>query len=158
MRRTAALLVFAVLAVAGCADDGGGDVGTSSPPVDDPALVDPVPVDPLPGGPGAGGRLVEATPGLEGVVESAISGYTVIDDTTLEVSFFTGVEECYGLEKITVAEADDSVTVTVLTGSRPGAEVCIEIAEQVRAQVTLAAPLGERTVVDGSTGEPVPAA
>jgi hypothetical protein len=51
------------------------------------------------------------------------------------------------------------VIVEVGVGSNPaaGAVACIEIAELQAVRLTLAEPLGDRAIVDASTGQPVPA-
>jgi hypothetical protein len=44
------------------------------------------------------------------------------------------------------------VLISVFTGRRPGAEVCIEIAELQAVRVTLDEPVGDRKIVDGNAG------
>jgi hypothetical protein len=102
--------------------------------------------------------VVTPTPGLDGVVPAAIDSARALDGDKLEVRFYSGVEDCYGLERVDLDETDTEVTVAVFTGSRPEARdvACIEIAELVSTVVTLDAPLGDRAVVDASTGAPVP--
>ena len=101
--------------------------------------------------------MVVPTPGLDGVVRAAIDSAVVLDGTKLEVRFYSGVEDCYGVERVDVEESDAEVTVSVFTGSRPEARdlACIEIAELVAVVVTLDAPLGDRALVDGSSGASV---
>jgi hypothetical protein len=102
--------------------------------------------------------VVVPTPGLDGVVAAAIDSAVALDGSKLEVRFYSGVEDCYGLERIDVEETEADVTVAVFTGSRPEARdvACIEIAELVAAVVTLDAPLGDRAVLDASSGAEVP--
>ena len=100
--------------------------------------------------------MLEPTPGLQNPVATFIESYATPSDTTVELRFATGVEDCYGLDRVDVEEEADAVTVTVFTGSKPGAQVCIEIAELVVTTVELSAPLGERVVIDGSSGNPLP--
>lgn len=158
MRRTLALLVLLVVPLAACGDD--GDVSTS----DDPDQTASSPVDPDPGGddselPDPGPGVVVAEPGLLNPVPSAIESAAVVDDgdgTKLEVRFYNGIEECYGLDRVEVEETPEQVTIGLFTGGRPpGDQVCIDIAELVATVVTLDAPLGDREVVDASTGAPV---
>jgi hypothetical protein len=147
VKRSLSLLAVVVLAI-GCGSDG-EDMDTSVS----------VPPGPAPADPGGGGaRVVSPTPGLDGVVPAAIDSARALDGNKLEVRFYSGVEDCYGLERVDVEESDAEVLVSVFTGSRPEARdvACIEIAELVATVVTLDAPLGDRTVVDASTGAPVP--
>jgi hypothetical protein len=150
VKRSLVVLVLAVV-LAGCGSDSddSGDVAVTNPP------------DSAPSDPGAGdgsARVVTPTPGLDGVVPAAIDSASALDGNKLEVRFYSGVEDCYGLERIDVEETEAEVSVAVFTGNRPEARdiACIEIAELVAAVVTLDAPLGERTVVDASTGAAVP--
>lgn len=112
------------------------------------------------GGDGGGGGndgLINPTPGLNGVTASAIDSAVLVADDKLEVAFFNGVRDCYGVDRVEVEETDVEVTVTVFTGTLPAAvgRACIEIAELQKVVVALDAPLGERTLVDGSGGTPV---
>ena len=66
--------------------------------------------------------------------------------------FWSGVEPCYVLGRVDVAEAADKVTITLWTGLGPGAAgmACIQMAGYYEVIVQLQAPLGGRTVVDGA--------
>ncbi len=78
-------------------------------------------------------------------------GYTVgPDGATLTFSYYAGVEPCSAFDSIVADEGPDSVRVTVYERPGPEGAVCIMIAELKTASVTLAAPLGARTVVDGA--------
>lgn len=157
MRRTPLLLLALVLVAAPPAACGDDDLATGDDPVtDDPG-------GSVPAGPGtdppAPGPVV-ATPGLLHPIPSAIESVTVVpggDGSELEVFFYNGVRDCYGLDRVEVEEADESVTIGVFTGALPpGDQVCIEIAERQSTLVRLGAPLGSREVVDASTGAAVP--
>jgi hypothetical protein len=80
-----------------------------------------------------------------------------VADDKLEVTFYNGVPECYGVDRVEVEETDAEVTVTVFTGSLPldGEVACIEIAVLQAVAVTLDSPLGDRPLLDGSTGSEV---
>lgn len=88
-------------------------------------LVDPRPVDWLKAKPRSGGNV-------------------------LRVTFWSGVEECYGVSEVEVEESDASVTVTIIEGREPAAEVCIELAVKKAIDVQLSEPLAGRTVIDGA--------
>ncbi|MDQ3294870.1 MAG: hypothetical protein M3527_10560, partial [Actinomycetota bacterium] len=149
------------LVLGACGDDGDVDAGATAST--QPGALDPETPVTSPPDDGAGDvnpdaparRAVEVTPGLVNPVPTFIESYAAIDETIIELRFTTGVAECYGLDRVQIEETAEAVTVTLFTGGRPGADVCIEIAESVATKVTLPAPLGARTLVDGSTGEPV---
>jgi hypothetical protein len=70
----------------------------------------------------------------------------------LAVRYWSGVEPCYVLGRVDVAEAAGKVTITLWTGSAPGTAgmACIQMAGYYEVIVQLQAPLGGRTVVDGA--------
>jgi hypothetical protein len=167
MRRSLVVLVallcpLGLLAACGDDDDGGavgsstgdtsgsgsgsGDVATTAP--------DATTVETTPGG----ARVVNPTPGLNGVNETALDSVVSQPNNKLEVRFYGGVVDCYGVDHIDVEEADDAVTITVYTGTPPAAAAtsCIDIAELQAVIVALASPLGERHIIDGSSGAEVP--
>jgi hypothetical protein len=74
----------------------------------------------------------------------------VLDERTLEVRFWGGVEECYGVDRVDVVYGETEVTATVYQGRVPTAEVCIEIAVLTAVRVKLDEPLAGRTIVDGA--------
>lgn len=165
MRRTASLLALAALLVAvplgGCGDDADDvvaddpDTSATSPP-DDPAdPTDTTTIDSDEPGP----RVVTPEPGLLNPIPSAIESVALVDGgdgTKLEVRFYNGIEECYGLDRVEVDETAEQVTIGVFTGGRPpGDQACIDIAELHVTIVTLDAPLGDREVIDASTAAPV---
>ncbi|MGH9136156.1 MAG: hypothetical protein ACRD0G_03795 [Acidimicrobiales bacterium] len=158
MRRLLALLTVAALSLLACGggDDPALDVGADP---DEPVQDDGggIPVDRGIGGPEP--RLAEPTPGLDGVHPTALVDYRLVDDATLEVRFYSGVPECNGVESATAAETAEAVTVSVEVGSRiPSDTACIEIAELWAVRLPLDESLGERPVIDTSTGTEVPQA
>ena len=54
-------------------------------------------------------------------------------------------------DSIVAEEGPDTVRVSIYERSGPAGTVCIMMAQLKSATVTLAAPLGGRTVVDGAT-------
>lgn len=173
MVRRPLVLAVAILAVLGpvaaCGDDDDAVVSDPGTRISEPAP-DDLPAT-LPGDDGnaAGGgddgdagdggpRVVNPTPGLDGVVPTALDSAVALPSDKVEVRFYGGVEGCHGVDHIEVEEAAESVTVTVFTGTPPeaAARACIEIAEFQAVIVALASPLAGRAIVDGSTGAEVP--
>ncbi|MBB2909008.1 hypothetical protein FHS43_000254 [Streptosporangium becharense] len=74
------------------------------------------------------------------------------DGRSLRIVWWSGVEPCNVLDRVTVRETSKRVTVTLWEG--PSAKVqnvaCIEIAIQKVTTVRLKKPLGGRKVVDGA--------
>ena len=108
--------------------------------------------DPGPAGP-AGGNDKPAVGRDPVLVEQGVrtDGYAVRGHR-LVLRYTTGVPECYGeVEVAQVAEEDDAVTVRLVTvPPEKSAEVCIDLALTGTVAVRLAAPLGERQVLDGA--------
>ena len=66
------------------------------------------------------------------------------DGRSLEVYFWMGVTDCYGLQAVDVSQADDGLSIALMTGQAPGDtadRVCIEIAQLYVTTVTLDEPL-----------------
>jgi hypothetical protein len=116
--------------------DPDSDVSTSVPPSSPKPEPTPLLVTPRPG-------LVDVRPNPWEKVE-------VVDERTLEVRFWGGVEECYGVDRVDVEYGETEVTVTVYQGRVPTAEVCIEIAVLTAVRVKLDEPLAGRKIVDGA--------
>jgi hypothetical protein len=74
----------------------------------------------------------------------------VVDERTIEVRFWGGIEECYGVDRVDVEYRANEVAVTVYQGRVPAAEVCIEIAVLTAVRVSLDEPLAGRTIVEGA--------
>jgi hypothetical protein len=92
----------------------------------------------------------------------AIEGWFPRDETTLALNYATGVPECYGtVGEPTVEETPDAVTVSLpkIPPKSTRDVACIDIAVLRSVDVTLASPLGDRVVRDGSRdGAPIPRA
>lgn len=144
-----ALLVVLVLA-AGCARVAGpGDGGSPS----DDSPVSAPPQDPNSPIPSPSPRVVEPRDDIENPHPNAFSKAVAVDEDTVRVEYYLGVEECYGLDRVDVEYGQETVIITLFTGSVPGAEVCIDIAEFVVTIVDLAEPLNGREIVDGAVAE-----
>ena len=141
-----------LLGLTACGNEDDGGVVADDP--DAPVTAPPDAGGPAPDG---GARVVTPTPGLDGVVNAAIDSVVARAEDELEVRFYGGVAECYGVDRVEVTETDAEVTISVFTGSLPEAagRACIEIAELQAVVVDLDAPLAGRAVVDGSSGAPV---
>jgi len=104
----------------------------------------PVPVDP---------SITVPTPGMANVrsrtFDTAMIGD---DDRTVTIDYYSGIEPCSALDHIDVVETADTVTITLYEGNDPSGDnvVCPDIAIAKRTVVTLDAPLGDRTIVDGA--------
>ena len=88
----------------------------------------------------------------------AIQSYEVVAPDRLSVRYATGLPECYGaLDRAYVSESGDRVLVTlrVRPVEQPSNEPCPDIAMIEDTLVRLDQPLGDRTVVDGATGQAV---
>lgn len=157
------------LAACGDEDDGGavgagGNGGNDSSSSDGGAVTDPpasdttVPGDTTPETTPSGARVVNPTPGLLDPIPTAIDSITALENSKFEVRFYGGVEGCHGVDRIEVEEGDADVTITVYTGTPPeaAARACIEIAELQAVIAVVVSPLGERVIIDGSSGAEVP--
>ena len=106
----------------------------------------------------------EATPGPNGAIP-VVPDPTVIGDgqptpwesitvspdgATLTVTYWSGVQGCYGLKGVETSSADGVLTVTVLTGRLQSAmgKMCIQQVFLYETTVTLDQPL----ILDGATG------
>ncbi len=66
------------------------------------------------------------------------------DGRSLEVYFWMGVTDCYGLQAVDVSDTEDGLSIALMTGQAPGDtgdRVCIEIAQLYVTTVTLEEPL-----------------
>lgn len=129
-------------------------VAAQDPPASpDPGLTMEPGIPGEPGGPGEPGEEPEvpfadgATPvvpedGLNDIIEVPWDHITVAPDgRTLTVYFWGGAEACYGLAGVLVDETGAAPVITLQTGTRPGVEVCIAIAQLYSTQVVLDQPI-----------------
>ena len=94
--------------------------------------------------------MVKPREGLVDVRPRPFDRARVEDERTIVLEYYTGVEECYGLDRVDVRYGQESIVLTIHEGRVPTAEVCIELAEQVITRVRLDEPLAGRTIVDGA--------
>jgi hypothetical protein len=158
--RLVALALALTLVVAACGDD---DTEVGSPATESPAdgttVDDPdTPVSSEPGDdvvdPPEGATRVEPDPDATDPHPINFEPSQVEpSDAGVVVPFYNGIEPCYALADVQVAETPDAVTVSLFggtPGSSDGPDVCIEIAQLFEVEVPLDAPLGDRTIVDGN--------
>jgi hypothetical protein len=149
MKRKSTLLGLGAMLVAGTTLSACSLFTVSSP--EPPVTAAPQPA-PAPGGDG-GGRVVPQPGATVDPHPIPFDRVEVVDDDTLEVFFFKGVEPCSVIDRVDVVEDADSVEITVFegTGKAAGPDVaCIAIAVEASVLVDLGSPLGERDVVDGA--------
>lgn len=94
--------------------------------------------------------LVTPRAGLVDVRPNPYEKVVVLDERTLEVRFWGGVEDCYGVDRVEVEYREPDVTLTLFQGRVPTAEACIEIAVLTAVRVKLDEPLAGREIVDGA--------
>ncbi|WP_459800832.1 hypothetical protein [Herbidospora sp. RD11066] len=138
---TAAMITTVIMAAAcgkGEAVDSGSPIGPDQPATP-PASAMPSPGPTLvqPKGGTVEPRKVpwtRATPAGDGVM----------------ISWSSGVEPCYTLDRVEVKETAAEVTVTLWEGTTDPEAACIQIAIEKETFVKLAEPLAGREVVDGA--------
>jgi hypothetical protein len=75
------------------------------------------------------------------------------DGRTLRLTVEAGGPPCDGVRRVAVRESPSTVTVTVTTGSDPGAKCgpgVVAMIGTLPAEAKLRAPLGTRTLIDGA--------
>lgn len=97
------------------------------------------------------GTMFEPTPDLIRATTTPFESWSQVSPNTIAVHFVTGTPECYGADA-TVTETDSTVTVELRTGTRPDAadKSCIMVAVYATMQMTLASPLGGRTILNAA--------
>jgi hypothetical protein len=120
----------------------GDDDVVSSKPDDDPSDNEP--------GPRA--KLVTPQGDALNVIPGAWRRVKKVDEDTLKVFFWGGVEPCSVLDSVDVSYFGDEVALTLFhgTGSDSANKVCPELAVLKMVEVDLTEPLGGRDVVDGA--------
>jgi hypothetical protein len=141
-------LMAAAILLAGCARLSEGRPGAA--PTGPDAPVTSTPVDPDEPVPAPSPRVVEPRDDLVDVHPQRWDRARVLDDRTVLLVFYGGVEACYGVDRVDVGYGADEVTMTLFTGRVPGADVCIELAELQGVEVALQEPLGDREIADGA--------
>jgi hypothetical protein len=172
LRRLVVLCALVALVLAACGGDdddgglvagadiptgtggvGGKDGGDGPPPVLDAPVSSPPNSDGGQAQP-SGAQRVEPQPGMDNVrsqVFDTMNPPTAVDGGVL-VRFYGGVAPCFVLDHYDVEETATDVTITLYGGSDPSSPdvACDEIAVLYEVMVPLAAPLGDRAVVEGA--------
>lgn len=101
---------------------------------------------------GGQAKRVTVTPGATSLQRHPFESAVASGAQSVLATFWDGIEPCSVLGRVDVVEAADKVTITLWTGTGPGAanQACIAIAQQKETLVALAAPLGARAIVDGA--------
>lgn len=147
-RPAIAAAIAAVLLLCACAGRAEDRRSSGQPaPDSDVSTTVPSPTSPAPE---PTPLLVTPRPGLVDVRPNPFEKVVVLDERTLEVRFWGGVEECYGIDRVDVDYGKAEVTITVYAGRVPTAEACIEIAVLTAVRVSLDEPLAGREIVDGA--------
>lgn len=147
--------VMMCLLLAGCSAALGGDdeattsVGSTTP-VD---LMQKLSAPPVPHEVPVGdvGTMFESTPDLIRATTTPFESWSQVSTNTIAVHFVTGTPECYGADA-SVTETATTVTIELRTGTRPDSadKSCIMVAVYATMQITLAAPLGDRTILNAA--------
>ena len=102
----------------------GGPVEEPEPPFDD------------------GATPVVPEEGLNDIIEVPWDHITVgPDGRSLTVYFWSGAESCYGLAGVEVDETGAVPVITIQTGTRPGVDVCVALAQLYSTPVVLEDPI-----------------
>ena len=157
MKRTLLVLVCGALLFGACgardADPKDNDAGGA------PSANPDDPVTSAPQSPGDGTipspepSIVTPQPGQEDVRPIAWQeAEPGMDERTVTVSYYSGVEPCYVLDHIDVEYSAKKITITLFEGHAPGDDEtpCIEIAVFKAAVVQLDEPIDGRKIVDGA--------
>jgi len=118
--------------------------GPDEPVSDTPGSSDPEP-GPVP-------PPVEPQPGQDNVRAVGWDSVKVLDEDSVKVKFWSGVEPCNVLDHVEVAYETKTVAITLFEGSDSSGPdtACIEIALLKQTIVDLDEPLDGRKIVDGA--------
>lgn len=99
-----------------------------------------------------GAKLVTPQGDAQNVIPGAWRRVKKLDEDTLKVFFWGGVEPCSVLDSVDVSYFGDEVALTLFhgTGSNSADKICPELAVLKVVQVDLTEPLRGRDVVDGA--------
>jgi hypothetical protein len=131
----------------------GGGAGGDSGSGDDTQVYEPP--GNKPGGGAAGGKalVVDPQPISGSAQPSHWEEARIIDDDTVKLFFWSGVEPCHVLDRVDVDYGAKKVGITIYqgTGLNAADKPCIELAVLKAVEVDLDEPLDGRKIVDGIT-------
>ena len=142
MARLLAVLAASLMLAACGAEVANGSAGAPDDPVSAPATQNAHQT--------SRAQLREPEEGLVDVYARAFDRHRA-DGRKVTLFYYSGPDECYGLDRIRIRERARKVVLTIFEGRHPEAEVCTEIAVSVKSVATLDRPLGNRKVVDGAS-------
>lgn len=100
--------------------------------------------------------VLQSAPGLASVRAVAIQGVYLIDGRTLWAFF--SEPPCLALDHAVASESSGAVTLVVYLGRQSKSSCHPTQLPNIAAKILLSRPLGNRGVVDGSSGTPLPVA
>lgn len=140
-----ALLFALALAACGTETQASSDAGGAP---DAPVATTPVTGEQ----PRSGAQRVEARDGLTDIRKTRFDrSVTRRGGRALDLYFWSGVEECYGVDRVDAEYSRTKITVTIFEGRDPRAETCIELAVRKVVRVDLDERVGNRIIVDGGS-------
>jgi len=151
--RLVATALAAAIAIWACTQQASKPAPAAPAPDSPVSTVAPGNPNPTPGQPQA--SPVVPIPGQQGVRAIAWTDADVAaDDTTVTITWWSGVEPCQVLDHIDVRYARDDITITLFEGHTPTREdmACIEIAVLKQTTVQLDEAVAGRKIVDGAKG------
>jgi hypothetical protein len=84
-----------------------------------------------------------------------IDGYKVVSETELEISVHTGALDI--VEEPSVREEPGRITISAAVSEyNPGSGFKTLVRDDYQVRITLKSAFGERQVIDGATGRPIP--
>jgi len=147
-----ALLTALLFILAACGQPSTQPAGSGSSGDDDVVSSNPSNDNPSNDRPGGGAKLVTPQGDAENVIPGAWRRIKILDEDTLRVFCWGGVEPCSVLDSVDVSYFGDQVALTLFqgAGSNSANKVCPELAVLKVVEVDLTEPLGSRDVVDGA--------
>lgn len=145
------LTALFLVTVAACGGQGPDPGARTTLPTSDPEQ----PVTSVPSQradvPSASPSYTVPQPGQADVRPIAWDSYNIGSDGNIYISYWSGVEPCYVLDRVDVDYGRKKITVTLFEGHTESDEdvACIEIAVLKTTVIEPAEPVGERLVVDG---------
>ena len=95
-------------------------------------------------------ELREPEEGLVNIYDRPFDDYRA-KGRKVTLLYVSGIDECYGLDRIKIRERRHRVILTIFEGTHPEAETCPDIGVYVKSIAMLEKPLGDRKVVDGAS-------